>query len=79
MTSFIDGNKMMATHKQGQAIWTIERFLKAYPGARVHYTFISPGEPDPATRALIQRIATGLDAPDQARFTVTWRTIGYTR
>ena len=78
MTNFIDGNKKMATHKQEQAIWTINRVLEAYPDAKVHYTFISPGEPDPSTRALIQRIVTGLDAPDRARFTVTWRAIGHT-
>ena len=79
MTSFVDGNKVMTRHKQQQAIWTIDRVLNAYRGAKVHYTFISPGYPDEATRTLIQQIITGLPAPDAARFTVTWRTIGYTR
>ena len=78
MTSFVDGTEKMTKHKQDQAIWTIQRVLAAYPGAQVHYTFIAPDLPDPATQALIQKIVTGLTVADQSRFTVTWRAIGFT-
>ena len=79
MTSFIDGSPTMTTHKQQQAVWTIERVLAAFPGAKVHYTFISQGEPDDATKRLIQQIVTGLPTADQARFSVKWIAIGWKR
>lgn len=79
MLSFVEGNKKMAIHKQEQATWTIQRVLAAFPNAQAHYTFIAPTEPDNATRAVIERIVAGLSAIEQARLTITWRSVGWDR
>jgi hypothetical protein len=76
---FIEGNQIMAKHKQQQAYWTIDRALAAFPTARLTYTFIAPGRPTPDTRKLLQRIVAGRTEADQSRIKFVWRIVKWRR